>query len=32
MKYLICVGVIKQGKLTIRTCNSEEEKENVQQK
>ncbi|SDP73207.1 hypothetical protein SAMN04488529_11437 [Clostridium gasigenes] len=29
MKYLICVGVIKKGKLTIKNCNNKEVKANV---
>lgn len=32
MKRILCVGVIRSGKMTIRTCNEKEKKQYVQEK
>lgn len=29
MKRILCVGVIRNGKMTIKTCNDRKRKENV---
>lgn len=32
MKRVICVGVIRNGKMTIKTCNNKEIRRNAQEK
>lgn len=32
MKKIICIGVIRAGKMTIKTCNEKERKQYVQER